>query len=63
MSDTIDDMPKGTLTERMTALEERVAALEAMATQPAPLAAVMDDAGVAALSARIDGIEERIGWR
>jgi hypothetical protein len=34
-----------------------------MATQPAPLAAVMDDAGVAALSARIDGIEERIGWR
>jgi hypothetical protein len=63
MSDTIDDKPKGTLTERMTALEERVAALEAMATQPAPSAAVMDDAGVAALSARIDGIEERIGWR
>jgi hypothetical protein len=63
MSETIDDKPKGTLTERMTALEDRVAALEAMATQPAPSAAVMDDAGVAALSARIDGIEERIGWR
>jgi hypothetical protein len=63
MSDTIDDKPKGTLTERMMALEERVAALEAMVTQPAPAAAVMDDAGVAALAARIDGIEERIGWR